>query len=1063
MPTVAELSIDVDANDNATATLERIDALLQRLAGNDTNIPLDLTGADATEAELQFIQDALFEIDSMTVQVPVEVDDQATAQLAQIQTELDALQNRVEAGVDLDAAAAEAELLALREQLQELQRNPVNVDLDTGMAQAKVLEIEALLKAIPDEKVTVEIDEDTQVVDRLKNITSAASRASTQISAMATAILVLGPALAPILGVALAAAGGLAAALVAAGAGAALFAGVAITNFGPVAEALKRMDQLQKQYNNAVTDKQRDAALDKMKTTMESLDPAQRAMAEGITALASEWTKFATQFQPQVFQLAGDGLQFIAALIPKFAPLMNGMLISAQNLQDALKAAFDSPWMAKFSTEISRLAGPIFQDLMKGLGNIGLGFLGIINAFLPFSTSVSGGFVKMTADFAAWGQALANNPGFTAFMNYVRANIPTVIGFVKSLWSAFIELVKAIAPLGGAVLAGVTALLNGITWLGKNAPMVLTLVVAISGLVAIFINLLGPILSIISVFTRLGALLGMTGGWAMLVVVSIVAIIAALVLAYMKVEWFRNAVNAVASAIMGFAQAAIPVIVSAFQTLMQWGEQAWAWLTATFGPAIAAVVDFVVAEFEKFSAWFSENQATFTEFWNIILEEISGVWTLIVNVVTIAVQFIVDFVTGAWGGLVNIVQGIWTALSGVISGALAIIRGIISVFVGIITGDWSMAWNGLVTILGGIWTAIWAVLRGAFQVVIGIFQVAWAAIVAVWNALWSAVKAILQPTIDWIKEVWQNVYDFLIGNSIIPDIVNGIIQWFTQAWTFIQSIFTAIWTFLVTIWTNIKTAVIDAIKLVLLTVVETMTTLQNAWNTAWTTIGNFLQTAWTNIKTWVLDGVKVILLYVVDFIRDAQDKWDTFWTAFGQAVVDGAKAVLKFFEDMGANIMNFLSGLKDKMIDAGAALVQGLIDGLGKMLGPLGTMIGKVADVLAKPLPGSPAEIGPLSGSGYSKLRAQRMVQDFGAGIESQLPSLGLTMRDLADMAALSMAPKYAYSQMTGSAGGASVQVAAGAVQVTVGSGADAAMVKGAIGAAGTDLATQINDALRRR
>ena len=64
-------------------------------------------------------------------------------------------------------------------------------------------------------------------------------------------------------------------------------------------------------------------------------------------------------------------------------------------------------------------------------------------------------------------------------------------------------------------------------------------------------------------------------------------------------------------------------------------------------------------------------------------------------------------------------------------------------------------------------------------------QEAWAAVVAIWNALWSALSAILQPTIDWIKNAWQSVYDFLVGNSIIPDLVNGIIQWFTTLSTFL--------------------------------------------------------------------------------------------------------------------------------------------------------------------------------------------------------------------------------------------------------------------------------------
>lgn len=1063
MPTVAELSVDIDANDRATVTLERLDELLRRLEGSDASIPINADADDATE-DIRFIQDALFDLEQETVSIPIDTTGiaEAEAELQALQDELDKLENQINIGLDLDMGQAEAQLAALKAQLEDLQSNPVNIDLDFGAAVVKIAELEALLASIPDETVTIEVDvdRDGQITDRLKNITAAASRASTQVSALAMAILVLGPTLAPLLGAAAFAVGGLAVGLAGAAAGAALFAGVAVTNFKPIAEVMKRLETLQKQYDKAVTDKQKLDVLDKMKTAIDSLDPSQRAMFEGITAVQSAWSDFATQFRPEVFTIAGRGLQIIAQILPTLAPLMQGMLIAVQNLQDSLISTFSNPAVQKFAKDISNIAGPVFEMLMKGLGNILVGFLGILNAFIPFSAGVSGGFVKMTAAFAQWGMNLANNPGFKSFISFVQSNMPLVIGFVKSLWSAMVELVKAMAPLGVGVLAGVKGLLDAITWLGQQHPKILTFILAVLAIGAAFFNLLGPVLAFISVFSRIGAIFGVAGGWVALIVVAIAAVVAALVYAYTHFEGFRNVVNSVFQFVVSAVQAAIPYIVAGFQQLMQWGQQAWSWLVSTFGPAIATVVQFVVTEFQKFSQWFQDNKVILTALWQAILQELQGVWSLIVNVVKIAAQFVVDFVSGAWGGLVNIVRGLWSAISGVISGALQIVRGVIQVFAAVVSGDWGAFWGGLGQIVQGAWTAIGGIVVGAVQIVIGIFQILWAAVVAIWNALWNTLKAILQPTIDWIKEVWQNVYDFLVGNSIIPDLVNGIIQWFTTLVTNVTSIFTAIWTFLQTIWTNIYTWVSQIVMSIYTYISERLTAIKTVWETIWNTVWTFIQTIWNNIVTWITDMVTRIVQSITQFVTDVKQKWDQFWTDFLNVIIDNAKKVIQYFVDLGTNIVKTITDIGSKMLAAGKALVQGLIDGIESMLGALGNTADKIAKKVTDVLPGSPAKIGPLSGSGYSLLRGQRMVQDFASGIQSQAPMLGMTMRDLADLATLNVSSDAAYGAITS---GTTITVAPGAVQVSVGAGADGASVKAAVGQAGTDLATQIQDALRRR
>lgn len=128
------------------------------------------------------------------------------------------------------------------------------------------------------------------------------------------------------------------------------------------------------------------------------------------------------------------------------------------------------------------------------------------------------------------------------------------------------------------------------------------------------------------------------------------------------------------------------------------------------------------------------------------------------------------------GGIIHAVILIITGAIKILSGAMKIIQGVMMVLIGFLKGlftmDWSMflagfakIWEGLknmgdgiLDIFQGIWTAIWTTIKN-FAILI-------------WNTVWGFVKGI----IDFFKELW----DTLVGHSIIPDMINAIIDWFMK-------------------------------------------------------------------------------------------------------------------------------------------------------------------------------------------------------------------------------------------------------------------------------------------
>lgn len=107
-----------------------------------------------------------------------------------------------------------------------------------------------------------------------------------------------------------------------------------------------------------------------------------------------------------------------------------------------------------------------------------------------------------------------------------------------------------------------------------------------------------------------------------------------------------------------------------------------------------------------------------------------------------------------------------------------------------------------------------------------------------------------------------------------------------------------------------------------------------------------------------------------------------FFGNVGGAIAHGIGEFGRFAGEVGANIgraVGFVGSLPGRAMAAvgdlggalfrqGQRLIQGFIDGISDMIGGVGDAIGGVLDFAAGFFPNSPAERGPLSGSGWTKI-----------------------------------------------------------------------------------------------
>jgi tape measure domain-containing protein len=127
---------------------------------------------------------------------------------------------------------------------------------------------------------------------------------------------------------------------------------------------------------------------------------------------------------------------------------------------------------------------------------------------------------------------------------------------------------------------------------------------------------------------------------------------------------------------------------------------------------------------------------------------------LLVGPFVVAIGLIIGIVKG----LVGAIGPVFAAIISIITGAIKLIRGIIILFIGLVQGDWSKMGEGLKE----IWNGLWDIIMGT--------------LVNVTTAIINFIGGFVSGIVDFFK--W--LYNVLVGHSIIPDMVNAILDWFRR-------------------------------------------------------------------------------------------------------------------------------------------------------------------------------------------------------------------------------------------------------------------------------------------
>ena len=279
-------------------------------------------------------------------------------------------------------------------------------------------------------------------------------------------------------------------------------------------------------------------------------------------------------------------------------------------------------------------------------------------------------------------------------------------------------------------------------------------------------------------------------------------------------------------------------------------------------------------------------------------EAIGNVWKVLKPILMVIIGIIAVLVKALWGALSGAIGPFFRAIGDLIAGIIKIIRGILEFIIGVFTGDWAMAWTGIKDIFSGIWQAIWGVIKNMV------------------NMIWGAIKGFFKAI--WDAAVW--LWDELVGHSIIPDMVNGIIQWFKNLVQWGKDLWNTITLFIKSVWDNLWAKVIEKWNAFKANITAAFITLKAALQATWNALKDALKAAWD----WVWNQVKSKIDWAKDKVTTTFNNiktgatiiWNNLKTALKSAwdwVWDQIKSKIDWAKDKINGVINAIKGFFDNL------------------------------------------------------------------------------------------------------------------------------------------------------
>lgn len=368
----------------------------------------------------------------------------------------------------------------------------------------------------------------------------------------------------------------------------------------------------------------------------------------------------------------------------------------------------------------------------------------------------------------------------------------------------------------------------------------------------------------------------------------------------------------------------------ALETVKGWFGNTVEFIKGVWGE-IEPVFETVVGAVQRFVSGIASELANWGPLWGDLIQASKRAFDGIIAVVGIGLAILRGAWEVFWPVFRNVFDALWNALIGIVRAALEIVRGIITVALGLINGEWSRVWDGMVTIVDGVWDMIYSIIRGA------------------WDLIYGVVKGIVEGIVSF----FQWLYDVLVGHSIIPDMVDAIIDVFNFLKDTVSGIWNALWKAIEWAWNSIAKPVWNAIKWTIDNVlIPAFQFLKNTVVAIWDGISSAISWVWNSIIKPIWDAIKwyinTQLIPAFEFYKDKAKaafeaignglKWvweNVLWPIFDK--------IISFVKGTVAPAFHWMAG---KIGDAWNSIRNTAAGAWNAILGVIGGAVNKAIDII---------------------------------------------------------------------------------------------------------------------
>jgi tape measure domain-containing protein len=275
--------------------------------------------------------------------------------------------------------------------------------------------------------------------------------------------------------------------------------------------------------------------------------------------------------------------------------------------------------------------------------------------------------------------------------------------------------------------------------------IVAPILLAIAGGMLILLALLP---GIIGGFTTIAGAVGLTAGALAGIIGIVVGVVAALaligiglVIAYQKVDWFRNMV-----------------------------DSAWAKIKSYFAIAMTFIKGIVTSGMGAVSSFFGEQLAKIRAFWDengaAIMKVVKFAMSYIGSMIKVQMAIIKGIFQAVWPIIKNTVILTWNVIKGVISSVLDFILGMIRFWTKLLTGDWKGAFASLKDTAKRIMGNIVGIFKG-----INLYRIGKDIIRGLINGIGSMGSAVWRAAKNIASSVKNAITDFLGVSSPAKELI----------------------------------------------------------------------------------------------------------------------------------------------------------------------------------------------------------------------------------------------------------------------------------------------------